>query len=151
MKKLLVIVMLLFSVSAYGAIPYTLTWDANTEPDLAGYRLYYDDKVIDIDDTETSIIVPYTTDGYYTLTAYDTEGLESRHTDAVFLARYYYNSIKYDFSSYGLVLYKGENVYQDAVDSDTNWIVTKFYYNASGMIVQQRIRTTSWTDRAVGW
>ena len=148
MKRLLTIIILLVATSVYGA---TLTWDANSESDLAGYRLYYDDKVIDIDATETSIVALYTIDGYYTLTAYDTEGYESRHTDAVFLARYYYNSTKYDFSSYGLVLYKGEHVEQDAVDSDTGWVVTKYYYNASGMIIQQRTRTTSWTNRAVGW
>ena len=149
MKKLLVVIILLFSVSAYGA---TFAWDANSESDLDGYRLYYDGvEIADINETETDVTLPDAIDGYYTVTAYDTYGYESEHSNSVLLAGYFYNSIKYDFSSYGLVLYKGEHVNQDAVDSDTGWIVTKFYYNASGMIIQQRIRTTSWTDRAVGW
>lgn len=42
MKKLLimVIVLLLFPVLAY-ALDVTLSWDANTEDDLGGYKVYY--------------------------------------------------------------------------------------------------------------
>ena len=149
MKRLLVIIILLVTTSAYGA---TFLWDANSEPDLAGYKLYHDGvEMVDVNHTENSVIVENAPNGCYSLTAYDTDGFESYPTRAVVLAVQCYGSVKYDFSTYGLVLYKGEHVNQDAGDSDTNWVVTKYYYNSSGMIIQERTRTTSWTDRAVGW
>ena len=75
----------------------SLVWDANTEPDLAGYRLYESDtpgppyKRVEINGQEVSIpagteIVTIETYGsikYYVLTAYDTEGLESGYSNEV--------------------------------------------------------------------
>jgi len=75
-------------------------WDANSEYDLAGYRLYpseisgqYDYTAIPVAtipaDTETSTVI-YTFEGpqlpityYWVLTAYDTEGLESGPSNEV--------------------------------------------------------------------
>jgi fibronectin type 3 domain-containing protein len=79
----------------------TLEWDANTEPDLAGYKVYYKtgssgapydgtgategDSPIDVSDVTT-----YTLHGqaegvayFFVVTAYDTEGLESDYSNEV--------------------------------------------------------------------
>ncbi len=92
-----------FSVVAY-ASPVTLQWDANTESDLVGYKVYfknslesgepYDgtgiylndaavDSPVDVGNvTEITFELP---SGSYTfvVTAYDTEGLESNYSNEV--------------------------------------------------------------------
>jgi Fibronectin type III domain len=76
---------LLFTVSLFPAMAVTLAWDANTEPDLAGYRIYYGtspslpNQSIDAGNA-TSTIIPNLQEGqtyYFTATAYNTSGLES--------------------------------------------------------------------------
>lgn len=79
----------------------TLAWDANTEPDLAGYQIYYKtessgepydgtgaaegDSPIDVGNVTVFTIhglvegVAY----YFVATAYDTEGLESGYSNEV--------------------------------------------------------------------
>ncbi len=95
MKKLLPIILflfvLLFRVSAF-AESVTLGWDANTESDLAGYKVYTGT----VSGTYTSNIdvgnvVEYTTPDlivgttyYWALTAYDTSGNESGYSSEVF-------------------------------------------------------------------
>lgn len=69
----------------------TLMWEANTEPDLAGYKLHLGNEtgvyfqVIDVGNTET-----YTVQGlqkgetyYFAATAYNTVGLESSYSSEV--------------------------------------------------------------------
>jgi len=92
--------------SAYG-LDVTLAWDANTEPDLAGYRLHYKtdapgapytgtgategDSPIDVFDV-TQFTVHGLTDGvtyYFVVTAYDSENNESGYS----------NEVSYDASS----------------------------------------------------
>ena len=84
----------------------------------------------------------------YVVTAWD--GIESNASNEVLLA-YYYALVKFDYDSNGRILYKGENQDLLANDSDTDWVVTKYYYDAGGMVSEMRVRTTSWTDRALGW
>ena len=50
----------------------------------------------------------------------------------------------------GDCIYKGENEDLAALDGDLDWTITRFDWTA-GECTQKRIRTTSWTLRAVGW
>lgn len=70
-----------------------LTWNANTEADLDGYRIHYGNasrdystnrdvgKATEITITDLSDNVPY----YFAVTAYDTAGNESAYSDEVFI------------------------------------------------------------------
>jgi hypothetical protein len=69
----------------------TLAWDANTEPDFAGYKIYYGTAAgtygtpVDVG-TVTTYTVTGLTDGatyYFTATAYDLVGNESGYTNEV--------------------------------------------------------------------
>ena len=68
-----------------------LTWDANAEPDLAGYRVYYGtasrnySETVDLGRATTCSIsgLAATTTYYFAVTAYDTEGLESGFSNEV--------------------------------------------------------------------
>jgi hypothetical protein len=73
-------------------VSITLAWDANTESDLAGYKVYYgnnkdlsDAEAVDVKNV-TELLVTGLTPGifYYAVTAYDTEGLESGLSNKVF-------------------------------------------------------------------
>jgi hypothetical protein len=96
------LVLALFSLtpSAYG-LDVTLAWDANTEPDLAGYKLYYKtdaagppytgtgategDSPIDVFDV-TQFTVHGLANGvtyYFVVTAYDSENNESGYSNEV--------------------------------------------------------------------
>ena len=99
MKKLLIILAMVFMASMVSAVPQvTFTWDANTEADLAGYRIYFSDAegnyvyggntsvnfLAEIpcppnDTTCCTWTAPNMTGtGYfYVATAYDTAGFES--------------------------------------------------------------------------
>ena len=71
----------------------TLTWDANVETDLAGYRLYQSlapgqhgpPNIAEIPaGTETYVLtIPDAQDTYFVLTAYDQAGNESGYSDEV--------------------------------------------------------------------
>jgi fibronectin type 3 domain-containing protein len=77
----------------------TFEWDANTEVDLVGYRLYQSttpgvynygqgNEVADI--AAGTMTATITVDGryYYVLTAYDTEGFESEPSNEVRIPMY---------------------------------------------------------------
>lgn len=90
MKKL-VIFALLFIVMLSSAV--TFRWNPNSESDLAGYRIYWGTNsrsyvvihdcgltnVVSIDKTN----FPINTDIYVSVTAYNTSGLESDHSNEV--------------------------------------------------------------------
>lgn len=97
MKKILVMctLMLLVASSAYSA-SIEFGWSANTESDLAGYRLYQTSQqgqyqygsakaVKQIPAGTQTCTLDVTADGtyYYVLTAYDTGGLESGPSNEV--------------------------------------------------------------------
>ena len=81
-----ILTFLILTPSAFPA-QVTLAWDPNTEPDLAGYKLYYGTasgdytQVIDVGNT-TMYTVTNLTAGhtyYFTVTAHDASGHE-KHT-----------------------------------------------------------------------
>ena len=72
----------------------TLTWDANGEEDLAGYKIYYGSPSIDyvsfdlgnVTELELGTLSLYENEAYWiTLTAYDTYGNESEFPPLVYL------------------------------------------------------------------
>ena len=93
------IIFFLLSITPAEAYDLMLQWDANSEPDVAGYVLYIDDgtsdptyeyfdtyPLEDIDpDNPSCIITGLQNDHvyYFALTAYDTEGNESDLSDDI--------------------------------------------------------------------
>lgn len=93
MKKLigfLIIVCLLFNVSfCFSQVTVGFAWDANTESDLAGYKLYWDiinddvytnfKNVLDVKNVTTVYISSFAFNSYnkVAVTAYNTYGDES--------------------------------------------------------------------------
>jgi hypothetical protein len=85
---------LVFSIPVSFAGQVTLGWNPNTEPDLAGYKIYYGNfsenytQSKDVKDkTATSCIIPDLIEGqiyYFAATAYNTSGLESNYSTEVF-------------------------------------------------------------------
>lgn len=75
------------------AMDVNLSWDANTEPDLAGYKIYYktelDAPYVDQNTIEDPNASTYTVHNlsniktYFVITAYDTSGLESGYSSEV--------------------------------------------------------------------
>lgn len=67
-----------------------LEWDANTETNLAGYRVYSGrqsrvyDSVLDVGNQTLAQLTTQPGTTYYAVTAYDTDGLESDFSDEVF-------------------------------------------------------------------
>jgi hypothetical protein len=89
-----VITFLRFSALASDPTPFsslTLAWDPGTEPHLAGYRLYQGGQsqvytnVIDIGNVTTTTIYNLAAGAtyYFSVTAYDTNGLESAFSGEV--------------------------------------------------------------------
>ena len=99
MKNLLIVALILVcftftSILCAGPWRVEFTWTANTESDLAGYRLYqgtesgvYEPGWTDIQDYATSYTVDIPDDGVYfwVLTAYDNSGNESEPSAEVTL------------------------------------------------------------------
>ena len=89
MKLITILLILLFSAMVFAAPGDTISksvrvsWDANTESDLAGYKIYHAGELLaDVPDplaTSFEIIVENLTEGenIFNLTAYDTSGNES--------------------------------------------------------------------------
>jgi len=96
MKKIIILAILLMATPVM-ADDVTFQWDANTEPDLAGYHLYQGTvsggpytrltNPGDIGPTVTTYTLPNVADGvwFYVLTAYDSEtpSLESDYSNEV--------------------------------------------------------------------
>jgi len=90
LNLLLFIVLTSFAQISYGA-SLNLAWDANTEEDLAGYRVYYGTSTGNYGEpTDVGNITEYELQGlnegttyYIALTAYDTSNNESEKSDEV--------------------------------------------------------------------
>jgi len=89
LSLLVISVFILFSVYVFaGSI--TIQWDANTEPDLAGYCVHYGSSPgeyterVDVGNVTTYCIEGLIPDTYYiVVTAYDTSDLESEYSNEV--------------------------------------------------------------------
>ncbi len=92
MKKLILVTIIMFLPHyALADMNVTLQWDANTESDLAGYRIYastqsgvYTTAIADIP-TGTETVTVEVPEGvtYFVATAYDTAGNESEYSNEV--------------------------------------------------------------------
>jgi len=159
MKKLVLILGFLLFASNVMAKNVILEWDHDGE--CEEYRIYRSQGsnhwpelvgTVDCPTTEfTDENVPHG-DLSWVVTAYDSgyEKPESRASNETELA-YYYALVKFDYDGSGRVVYKGENDDIDALTSDTDWVITKYYYDGNGRITDMRVRTTSWDNRATGW
>ena len=83
-------VALFFTCQVHASQSVNLAWDPNSEPDLAGYRVYFgtgSDNYTQTMEVETpSATVPDLTEGvvyYFAVTAYNTEGVESGYSNEV--------------------------------------------------------------------
>jgi len=92
LKTLAVLILLSLPTLAQAQdMSVTLTWDANTESDLAGYRIYastqsgvYTVPIADIPaGTETAVVVVPEGLTYFVATAYDTSDNESLYSNEV--------------------------------------------------------------------
>ena len=87
-RDTLITVLLLFPFGAFGA-ELNLAWDANTEPDLAGYKIYYGiasgdySHSIDVGNITEYTVLDLDDGGTYYLaaTAYDRDGNESGYSE----------------------------------------------------------------------
>ena len=86
------ILFLCFHASSYAA-DLTLRWNANTEPDLAGYNVYYKrgssgepyDATINVGNVTTYSLHDLIEGAtyFFVVSAYDTEGLESDYSNEI--------------------------------------------------------------------
>ena len=83
-------VALFFTCQVHASQSVNLAWDPNSEPDLAGYRVYFgtgSGNYTQTMEVETpSATVPDLTEGvvyYFAVTAYNTEGVESGYSNEV--------------------------------------------------------------------
>lgn len=86
--------LLLCAISTPSAVPaaeVSLAWDPNTEPDLAGYKVYYGlgsrnyDRVMDVGNTTSCVVTGLEQDRtyYFAATAVNTANIESEFSDEV--------------------------------------------------------------------
>ena len=130
----------------------TIQWDHDCA-DTTGFYVYFSDEdnpqrvgSVDCPTVQAVVLHP----GWYSVTAYNEYG-ESVQSNSIELAQYYYNAIKLEYNANGQVAYRGEHTTFNAATSDVNWVIKKYYYDAQGRMIDIKIRTTSWDNRAVGW
>ena len=90
MKKILLLTVALCMISLNAlAVEATFTWTANTEADLAGYKIHYGSasrsytETVDVGNvTQHTMAVPDTA-AYFAATAYDTAGNESGYSEEI--------------------------------------------------------------------
>ena len=155
LNRIIIFAIIFFPVWSYGK-DVSLKWDHDGV--CTEYRIYRGQGsghwpelvgTVDCPTTEfTDLDVPYG-DLSWVVTAYWND-LESNASNEFELV-YYYALVLFDYDANNRVIYKGENDDIAALEGDTDWVITKYYYNAGGMVISMRVRTTSWTNRATGW
>lgn len=93
MKKLVIsLFVILFFAGIAAAADVTLAWDANSETDLAGYKLHWGtvNQVPFSDSLDVANVTQYMISGlaedttyYFAVTAYDTGGNESQYSNII--------------------------------------------------------------------
>jgi hypothetical protein len=86
-----ILTIVLFGVPDVHAADITLAWDQNSEPDIAGYRVYYGQEsrsytnAVDVGNY-TSCVIADLEDGetyYFAATAYNNDGYESGYSNEI--------------------------------------------------------------------
>lgn len=67
------------------------------------------------------------------------------------LAKDYWKNVQYDYDGSGNMIYLGRNINLTAANDDTDWYIIKYGWDGNGDLIQTRTRTTSWTNRTIGW
>ncbi|RPI56280.1 MAG: hypothetical protein EHM49_00695 [Deltaproteobacteria bacterium] len=146
MRKLILILILLLFSPVYAE---TFVWEHNCT-NTVGFKLYQNGVLIaDVLCPDLAVTLREVREDRYVVKAYNSNGESDPSNEYLYVA-YYYNSMRFDYDSSGNILYKGEHTDQNASVDDVNWIISKYFYSGS-MIIQVRVRTTSWTDRVIGW
>ncbi len=89
MKKIVSVLLLLLISVTSPAQTLTIRWNANTEPDLAGYKLYWGNESgnyvqsVNVSDTFFVYGPPPSVITYFAVTAFDTAGNESDYSNEV--------------------------------------------------------------------
>jgi hypothetical protein len=86
-----ILTIVLFGIPDVHAAEITLAWDQNSEPDIAGYRIYYGQEshsytnVVDVGNYTSCIIADLEDDKtyYFVATAYNTDGYESGYSNEI--------------------------------------------------------------------
>ncbi len=121
------------------AAEITLKWDANSEPDLAGYRVHYGvysrsySETADVGDATTCTISSLSAGEtyYFAATAYDTEGLES------------------EFSAEISVTIPAFTIETGSVSIDQDWVRVNFQKTYSNPVVIANAASLKDDDPAV--
>jgi hypothetical protein len=156
MKKLILIFCLLLAFTVQ-AKDVPLAWDHDC--DVTGFHIYRSQGASHWPELVGTVQCPTLTftdadvprgSLSWVVTAYDDN--ESGPSNEVALA-YYYARIVYDHdTTTGRILYKGENADIAAAGTDTDWVVSKYYYNVeTGSLTEIRVRTMAWDSRTTGW
>ena len=129
-----VLTIVLFWMSPVFSETVIAEWDANTEPDLAGYNIYYGtesgnyDQSIDVGNNISWIIDNFVVSAiyYFTVTAYDSSGNESDFGEEVsFFVITGIGEVVLDFKDCDEV--KTYNVLGQSVKSDRSQLPSGFY------------------------
>jgi hypothetical protein len=153
--RILLLVSLLFAVSAQSASTLTLAWDRNPETNIAGYKLYYGQTsgsystAVNVGNTTTVTITNLAHGGswFFAVTAYNSLGVESDYSSElshtifkVRLAPAPTGGVTISWDSQPGSTYR---VLCKSMISGANWI------NASGNVAAPAA-IASWTDTAAG-
>ena len=130
--RLLLLTAVSLSYTSLSADQVILQWDANSEPNLAGYKLYYG-QLSGVYETDIDVgnVTQYTLDiqsgTYVAATAYNTEDLESGYSNEVF----YETEIEICPATDGSITYEEISVmvldateefdFTSDLDADANW------------------------------
>jgi hypothetical protein len=110
-----------------------LAWDPNTEPDLAGYKLYYGNasedysQVLDVGDTTMYTVTNLTAGNtyYFAVTAHDASGYESDYSNEVSttIVQQYRLTASKDGTGTGTIIGTGINCGNECANTYNAWAI----------------------------